>query len=166
MEQETSIPRDADGLIDLGAWSRSFDRLYRKADKLYYAFSQSCGLPESAYWIMYAIYTSGGRAPVRMLIEECLYSKQTVNSALRTLESRGLVETDFCEGSRKAKCVILTAAGDELCEQKIVPANKAERAAFMALGIDEQREMLRLVDKYVAALEVELELLEGEQDGK
>ena len=46
MEQETSIPRDADGLIDLGAWSRSFDRLYRKADKLYYAFSQSCGLPE------------------------------------------------------------------------------------------------------------------------
>ena len=36
----------------------------------------------------------------------------------------------------------------------------------MALGIDEQREMLRLVDKYVAALEVELELLEGEQDDK
>ena len=83
-----------------------------------------------------------------------------------TLESRGLVETDFCEGSRKAKCVILTEAGDELCAQKIVPANKADRAAFMALGVDEQREMLRLVDKYVAALEVELELLEGEQDGK
>ena len=76
------------------------------------------------------------------------------------------METDFCEGSRKAKCVILTEAGDELCAQKIVPANKAERAAFMALGIDEQREMLRLVDKYVAALEVELELLEGEQDDK
>ena len=36
----------------------------------------------------------------------------------------------------------------------------------MALGVDEQREMLRLVDKYVAALEVELELLEGEQDDK
>lgn len=154
-------PRDADGLVPLDLWSRSFDRLYRKTDKLYYLLSRDCGLSESAYWLMYAIYTCGGQTPVRTLVDECLYSKQTVNSALRALESRGLVEMSFCEGSRKAKQVSFTEAGRALATERIVPANLAERRAFAALAPEEQEEMLYLVDKYVGAVEVQIDLMEG-----
>lgn len=162
MQPNDAIPRDADGLVPLDLWSRSFDRLYRKTDKLYYLLSQDCGISESAYWLMYAIYTCGGQTTVRNLVDECLYSKQTVNSALRTLESRGLVEMSFCEGSRKAKQVRFTEAGRDLATRRIVPANLAERRAFCALTPKEQAEMIRLVDKYVGAVEAQLELMKGE----
>lgn len=107
MNQENQLPRDADGLVGLEAWSRSFDRLYRKTDRLYYDMAHTCGLSESAYWVMYAIYASGGTATVRSLVEECVASKQTINSALRSLEAKGLVEMSFCEGSKKSKSVAL-----------------------------------------------------------
>lgn len=163
MDDIGGISRDTDGLVPLDLWSRSFDRLYRKTDKLYYLLSRDCGLSESAYWLMYAIYTCGGQTPVRNLVDECLYSKQTVNSALRSLESRGLVEMSFCEGSRKAKQVSFTEAGRAMATERIVPANLAERRAFCALTPEEQVEMLRLVDKYVEAVETQVSLMEGKE---
>ena len=155
------IRLDADGLVDLGVWTRSFDRLYRRTDQLYYEMARDCGIPESAYWVMYAIHVCGGEVTVRDLAREWCYSRQTVNSALRALEARGLVETSFCEGGRKAKRVTLSEEGARFVAEQIVPANKAERRAFGALSTSEQQEMLRLVRKYVEAVESELGSMGG-----
>ena len=146
----------------IDAWTRSFDRLYRRSDELYHRIARGCGVSDTAYWLMYAIYTCGGSAPVGYLNEECGYPKQTVSSALRALERRGYVTSAFCAGSRKAKRVSFTDEGQAFASEKIVPANKAERRAFKTLDDAEQAEMLRLVDKYVEAIERELDGMEGE----
>ncbi len=151
-----------EGLISLEVWVNSFDRLYRKTDQLYYEMARDCGIPESAYWLMYAIFSRGGSMPVRDISETCGYTKQTVNSALRKLEEKGLVETSFCEGSRKAKQVTFTELGHELSQEQIVPANIAERRAFQALTPTEQADMLRLIDKYVAAVEDQIAIMKGQ----
>lgn len=164
MNQENQLPRDADGLVGLEAWSRSFDRLYRKTDRLYYDMAHTCGLSESAYWVMYAIYVSGGTATVRSLVEECVASKQTINSALRSLEAKGLVEMSFCEGSKKSKFVALTEAGTAFADRRIAPACAAERRAFDVLDADEQAELIRLVEKYVEGVEAELARSKGADD--
>ena len=46
---------------------------------------------------------------------------------------------------------------------KIVPASQAERRAFEALAPEEQDEMMRLIDKYVGAVEEEIKRMEGEE---
>ena len=118
------IPRDPDGLISVGVWNREFDKLYRKSDQLYHNLARGCGLSDSAYWLLYAIYARGNEASLRRdLCEAYCLSKQTLNSTLRTLESKGYVETSFCEGSRKAKRVALTPAGRVFVAAKIVPAS-------------------------------------------
>ena len=155
VETPKPISRDADGLLSLDVWNRSLDRLYRKSDQLYHDIS------ETGYWLMYAIYVHDGVVSVRDVAEECCYPKQTISSALRTLESRGLVETSFLEGSRKAKRVSFTQAGRAFVAEKIVPASRAERRAFNVLTQVEQTEMLRLVDKYVAAIQEQIDAMRG-----
>lgn len=152
---------DANGLVCMDVWSRSFDLLYRKSDQLYHEIAVNCGISENAYWLMYVIYTCGGAAPMRELVERCCSPKQTVASSLRALEGKGYVEISFCEGSRKNKQVSFTETGREFARTQIVPANIAERRAFQTLEPAERAEMLRLVEKYAAAIEQELANMKG-----
>ena len=143
--------------------AREMDVLYRESDKLYYELARNCGLSETAYWI--AIEVSGGSITQREIASNFSYSKQTVNSALKTLEARGLVELDYVEGSRKSKLVSLTPDGRAFSDERIRPAIAAEDRAFLSLAPGERLELLRLVSAYTEAIDRELaKLKEGECD--
>lgn len=145
--------------------AREMDVLYRESDKLYYELARNCGLSETAYWILYAIEVSGGSITQREIASNFSYSKQTVNSALKTLEARGLVELDYVEGSRKSKLVSLTPDGRAFSDERIRPAIAAEDRAFLSLAPGERLELLRLVSAYTEAIDRELaKLKEGECD--
>ena len=143
---------DAGGTVS----ARALDALYQKTDKVYYELARGCGLSETAYWILYAVEVSGGQAAQAVIAEEFSYSKQTVNSALKALEARGLVELAFAEGSRRSKVVSLTPAGRAFSDERIVPAIEAEERAFASLAPEERTEFLRLARAYTAAIDREL----------
>lgn len=145
--------------------AREMDVLYRESDKLYYELARNCGISETAYWILYAIEVSGGSITQRQIASNFSYSKQTVNSALKTLEARGLVELDYVEGSRRSKLVSLTPDGRAFSDERIRPAIAAEDRAFTSLAPEERLELLRLVSAYTEAIDRELaKLREGECD--
>ena len=83
---------------------------------------------------------------------EWFYSKQTINSAIKTLTARDFATLEFAEGSRKNKVVRLTEAGMRFAERYALPALKAEQRAFGALEPCEQREIMRLIGKFSHAL--------------
>lgn len=136
--------------------ARQLDVLYQKTDKVYYELARGCGLSETAYWILYAVEVSGGSATQARIAEEFSYSRQTVNSALKTLEARGLVELASSEGDRRAKVVSLTPEGRTFADERIVPAIEAEDRAFGTLLPEERAEFLRLADAYARAIDDEL----------
>ena len=114
-----------------------FDRLLNGLDHIYSEFSRACGLSDCAYW---------------MLVDEWFYSKQTINSAIKTLTARGFATLEFAEGSRKNKVVSLTEEGRRFAERYALPALKAEQRAFGALEPCEQREIMRLIGKFSQVL--------------
>lgn len=142
--------------------ARELDVLFRATDKLYYEFARGCGLSDCAYWILYAMAVEGGSLSQSEIADRLSYSRQTVNSALNTLESRGLVGRAFEEGSRKSKRVSLTPRGREFCDERIAPAIEAEDRAFTSLDAQSRRELLRLVATYTRAIERELGKVRGE----
>lgn len=83
---------------------------------------------------------------------EWFYSKQTINSAIKTLTARGFATLEFAEGSRKNKVVSLTEESRQFAERYALPALKAEQRAFAALEPCEQREIMRLIGKISHAL--------------
>ena len=151
---------------DTSVSARALDALYQKTDKVYYEFARGCGLSETAYWILYAIEVSGGHVAQGVIAEEFSYSKQTVNSALKALEAKGLVELAFAEGSRRSKVVSLTPAGRAFSDERIVPAIEAEDRAFASLTPRERAEFLRLARAYTAAIDRELAGIAQREESK
>ena len=96
--------------------------------------------------------TAGGSIAVSRLTSEWFYSKQTINSAIKTLTARGFATLEFAEGSRKNKVVRLTEAGMRFAEHYALPAQEAEQQAFEVLEPWEQREIMRLIEKFSHAL--------------
>lgn len=129
-----------------------FDRLLNGLDHIYSEFSRSCGLSDCAYWMLVDTSTAGGSIAVSRLTSEWFYSKQTINSAIKTLTARGFATLEFAEGSRKNKVVRLTEAGMRFAEQYALPAQEAEQQAFEVLEPWEQREIMRLIEKFSHAL--------------
>lgn len=129
-----------------------FDRLLNGLDHIYSEFSRACGLSDCAYWMLVDTSTAGGSIAVSRLTSEWFYSKQTINSAIKTLTARGFAALEFAEGSRKNKVVRLTEAGMRFAEQYALPAQEAEQQAFEVLEPWEQREIMRLIEKFSHAL--------------
>lgn len=134
-----------------------FDRLLNGLDHIYSEFSRACGLSDCAYWMLVDTSTTGGSIAVSRLTSEWFYSKQTINSAIKTLTARDFATLEFAEGSRKNKVVRLTEAGMRFAERYALPALKAEQRAFGALEPWEQREIMRLVGKFSHVLNEECE---------
>ena len=134
-----------------------FDRMLNGLDRIYSEFARTCGLSDCAYWMLVDTSVAGGSVAVSRLTSEWFYSKQTINSAIKTLAARGLATLEFAEGSRKNKVVCLTEEGRRFAERYALPAQKAERQAFEALEPWEQREIMRLVGKFSHALNEECE---------
>lgn len=129
-----------------------FDRLLNGLDHIYSEFSRACGLSDCAYWMLVDTSTAGGSIAVSRLTSEWFYSKQTINSTIKTLTARGFATLEFAEGSRKNKVVRLTEAGMRFAEQYALPAQEAEQQAFEVLEPWEQREIMRLIEKFSHAL--------------
>lgn len=134
-----------------------FDRMLNGLDRIYSEFARTCGLSDCAYWMLVDTSAAGGSVAVSRLTSEWFYSKQTINSAIKTLKARGFATLEFAEGSRKNKVVCLTKEGRQFAERYALPALKAEQRAFCALEPCEQREIMRLIGKFSQVLDEECE---------
>lgn len=134
-----------------------FDRMLNGLDRIYSEFARACGLSDCAYWMLVDTSAAGGSVAVSRLTSEWFYSKQTINSAIKTLRARGLATLEFAEGSRKNKVLRLTEEGVQFAKRYALPAQKAEQQAFEALEPWEQREIMRLVGKFSHVLNEECE---------
>lgn len=140
------------------------DYLYNEIDKLYHVYARGCGISDCAYWMLYDLEIAGGALPLRQLTSSWSYSKQTINSAIKVLGERGLVQLDFAEGSRKSKVASLTEAGRTFSARHIVPAIRAEERAFATLTPAERAELIRLVRRYAEALDAQMSAVSAEAD--
>lgn len=138
---------------------RDIDLIYRETDRLYYEFARDCGLSTSAFWSLVSIVVRNGSATQAVIANEYSYSRQTVNSAIKSLESKGLVQSAREEGNRRSKTLRLTEAGEVFCDQHVRPAVDAERRAFESLSVEQRQEFVHLVRTYSDAIDNELRKL-------
>lgn len=154
------VPVAAPACADPPTDPLELDYLYKEADRIYYLFARRCGLSTCAYWMMYDIERAGGSIALIELSDSWSYSKQTINSAIKSLEARGLISLAFAEGSRRNKVASLTDEGKRFTERYIVPAQQAERRAFNSLDPAERTALIASARSYTQALRRELERAE------
>lgn len=74
-------------------------------------------------------------------------SKQTINSALRKLETEGIVYLEIFEGRKKK--VYLTDKGRQLAEDTVFRVIEAENEIFASWSDEEKRIYIDLTQRYL-----------------
>ena len=123
---------------------------------LYHNYAKAIGLSDSAFWLLYSLYEHGDPCTQKELCEAWFYAPQTINTALKFLEEKGLISLEFIPGNKKNKQIFFTKDGDNLVENKIAPLVRAEERSFDRLDEDEREILLALTQKHIGLLEEEL----------
>ena len=71
---------------------RSFNQLSKETNVIYHNYAAANGMSDATFWILYTICYYGEGVTQKTICEEWFYSAQTVNSSLKLLEKKNLIE--------------------------------------------------------------------------
>ena len=125
---------------------QEFDRISNLINEFYHEIALKQGLSDSACEILQAILILGEGCTQSEIYKYCYLNKQTVNSSLKKLRENGLI--DFTRGTGREIHIHFTKIGGELVNEKILPIEQAESDVFEEMTKEEQKETLRLMNKY------------------
>ena len=134
---------------------KAFNHLYKEMDAHYHAIAVKLGLSDSAFVILYQICTLGSGCRQKDISAMSVISKQTINSSIRRLEQEGFL--CLKPGKGRDMHIFLTPEGENFVHQKVLPVIECENAAFEAMSKEEQKEIIRLLRKYLITFQKETE---------
>lgn len=134
----------------------AYNQLTKELEELYQLYAKKSGLSETTLWILYCVHERQEPYTQKELCDIWSYSRQTINSALKNLETQGLIELVPLPENRKNKQLLLTASGKNLVNKIILPLVEAEKNVFIQLGEEDSRKFLSLTKRHTELLHMEI----------
>lgn len=136
---------------NMGKRLSEYNSIIKETDELYRDAARALGLPDCAFWILYALREDGGICTQSEICDALYQPKQTVNSSLKKMERQGCIE--LVDGSnRRSKRIVLTGKGEALAEKTVDRVIAAEHRALAAMTEEEQEVFIGLFRKYTDLL--------------
>lgn len=126
------------------------NHLQGEIEAAYHDAALKFGLADSTQFILYTICYLDGECPLSEIVKMTGISKQTINSALRNMESQGLVE--LTSVTPKTKNVFLTEKGKSLAERTVIRLMKAEDDIFAEWTDADVQKYLELNERFLTGL--------------
>lgn len=136
---------------------RRLDYLSNEMSAIYHQSSLRLGISDSVSMVLYTIYDKGEGCLLSDVYKNSGISRQTVNSAIRHLETDGVLYLEPYRG--RAKRIVLTEQGEALLQRTAARLFEAELRAFDGWTEEELRTHIGLLEKYLTALRREVERL-------
>ncbi len=132
-----------------------FGKSSQEMDALYHQSSLKLGISDSVSMVMYTIYDRGNECKLSDIYKSTGISKQTINSAIRQLETKGILYLEMYNG--KQKKVMLTEKGKRFVEQTAARLFQAESDTFNDWTEEEISTYIGLMEKHEACLRRQIE---------
>lgn len=136
-------------LVTPAEFNRLHNQQFKECNQIYAEIARHCGLSETAFWLLYSLRENGAPMTQADLCAELCLSKQTVNSALKSLENAGHIRLETAPNDRRSKQVSLTDAGRAAAAQTVDPILAMEEAAAARLSDEERTAMLDFDRRYL-----------------
>lgn len=136
-----------------------FNKIIKETDATYSRLAKRSGLSDCSFWIMYSIRETDRHITQRELCEHWTMSKQTINSALKVLESKGYITLNYSDEDKRSKYIILTEKGEEFARENVDIVFEMEKMVFEKLSEQERAFMLSASRKFQKLLLIEVEKL-------
>ena len=124
--------------------------LTSEMDALYHQASLKLGISDSVSIVLYTIHDRGENCLLSDVYKKSGVSKQTVNSAIRSLEKDGILYLEPYTG--RSKKIVLTEKGREFVQQTVARLVDAEIKAFDSWSQKEIDTYVALMEKYTESL--------------
>lgn len=131
--------------------------LVSEMDSFYHQASLKLGISDSISIVLYAIYDAGQDCLLSDIYKKTGISKQTINSAIRSLEARDILYLEQHIG--RSKKILLTEKGKEFIEKTAARIYQAEMQAFDTWTDEEIDTYIRLMEKYAHCFRQQMEQL-------
>lgn len=126
--------------------------VWARCNMLYSRIAAQSGLGYPEFMVLYGIRAFGYRSQ-KEIAENCGLVKQTVNSVIRDLRARGMLELIPSERDRRARIIALTDTGKSYVTEKIGPVLETEREIYHRIGDDRVAEAAETLDLFNVLLE-------------
>lgn len=130
---------------------KEFDSLYKMIDDIYHEIALSIHLTDSAFIILYCLLELGDGCSQKDICKLYSISKQTINSSVKSLESKGFLIRR--SGSGRDIHLYFTEFGKKFANEHIGPVFDMENATFACMELSECEQLLSLTRKYVQILQ-------------
>lgn len=137
--------------------TQQYTYLAGEINALYHEAAVKAGISDSIQNILYVICENGTSCLQSEISKLTGISRQTINSAIRKLEKEDIVYLK--QGKGRNTIVCLTQKGEKYVSEKIKPLLEIENMIWQEWTPEEQREYLRLTEKYRDALKKHLETM-------
>ena len=117
-----------------------------EVDELYHEANRLLGVSDSSMTVLYMALDCGGSCALSEIRRETGVPKQTLNSALRKLESDGVVRL---EGGARDRRVVLTETGTALARDTAGRLRAIEDEALACWTQEEMRTYLALSERFL-----------------
>lgn len=131
--------------------------LTSETEALYHQASLKLGVSDSVSIVLYTIYDARGDCLLSDIYKDSGISKQTINSAIRSLEADGMLHLERNTG--RTKRIVLTEAGRELMQNTAARLYEAESKALDEWTDDEINTYMRLMEKFADCFRRQVEKL-------
>lgn len=129
----------------IDAQMRRFNLLMSEMDAAYHDAALKLGMSDSSMLVLYTLCSYEGECMLGDITSGV--SKQTINSALRKLESEEIVYLEVFEGRKKK--VYLTEKGRQLAKDTVLRVIKAENEIFASWSDEEKGIYIDLTQRYL-----------------
>lgn len=125
-----------------------------QANALYTGWAAENGLNSYRLFVLYAI-DGHDEITQKRIAELTGFSRQTVNTVIRTLKAEGLIVLSPGTGDRREKTIRLTPAGLEYSKAALSGLYKLENEVSEIIGTDRINEMMNSIKLFTTVFEKE-----------
>ncbi len=161
MPDSASKERSYPTTVRISKEMKRYNYLCGEIEAAYHALSLKLGLSDSAMRILYAVCDNGEGCRLQNISVYTGLSKQTINSAMRKLESEGIVYLEAFNA--KSKKVYFTEKGRKLAERTAYRMIQIEEEIFASWEKADVLKYLRLTENYLVSLREKTEQLQCEK---
>ena len=148
--------------MEISQWLTRYNALSKENDNLYRDMVRKLGGSECALWILYTLRAEKPPVTQKIICDLLRVPKQTVNSAMKMLESEGYLRLEPGP-DRRSKQAVLTEKGERLARGSADKIILAEEAAFRSMTESEREMFLILMGRFVRALREEIREIQWEE---
>jgi DNA-binding MarR family transcriptional regulator len=117
----------------------------RSIDKLYNQYAKSEGMTFLGYLILDIICSTPENCTQKLICEQTLLPKQTVNTIIRSFWEQGYVEMREIDSDRRNKAIRLSETGQKFADKVMKKISEAEEAAMGQLTHEQRQSLIEII---------------------